>query len=94
MTNKLIHFIAAFITVSICVFLFIDWVIMPIYIRKDKTVRLIDVKNKNLDRAVIELESEGLKGWCLTLFLHQKLIHKLLLTNTLNPGKKLKKDEQ
>ena len=40
---------------SLCVFLIIDWVIMPIYIRKDKTVRLIDVKNKLLETGTSNL---------------------------------------
>jgi len=91
MTNKLIHFIAAFITVSICVFLFIDWVIMPIYIRKDKTVRLIDVKNKKLDRAVIELESEGFKGMVFDTVFTSEIDPQIVIDQYPQPGKKIKK---
>lgn len=62
MISRFIHFILAFLTVSISLFILFDQVIMPAYIRKDKTITVMDVKGKLLDRALKELESEGFKG--------------------------------
>ena len=62
MISRFIHFILAFLTVSISLFILFDQVIMPTYIRKDKTITVMDVKGKLLDRALKELESEGFKG--------------------------------
>tara|TARA_B000000460_G_scaffold155695_1_gene110101 strand:- start:1382 stop:2143 length:762 start_codon:yes stop_codon:yes gene_type:complete len=62
MISRFIHFILAFLTVSISLFILFDQVIMPTYIRKDKTITVMDVKGKLLDRALRELDSEGFKG--------------------------------
>ena len=62
MISKFIHFILAFLTVSISLFILFDQAIMPAYIRKDKTITVMDVKGKLLDRALKELDSEGFKG--------------------------------
>ena len=62
MISRFIHFILAFLTVSIGLFILFDQVIMPTYIRKDKTITVMDVKGKLLDRALRELDSEGFKG--------------------------------
>jgi len=62
MISRFIHFIIAFLTVSIGLFILFDQVIMPAYIRKDQTITVMDVKGKLLDRALIELDSEGFKG--------------------------------
>ena len=62
MISRFIHFILAFLTVSISLFILFDQVIMPAYIRKDKTITVMDVKGKLLDRALKELDSEGFKG--------------------------------
>ena len=91
MTNKLIHFIVALVTMSLCVFLIIDWVIMPIYIRKDKTVRLIDIKNKMLNRAIIELESEGFKGMVFDTVFTSEIDPQLVIDQYPQPGKRIKK---
>ncbi|MAW68154.1 MAG: hypothetical protein CMG10_00200 [Candidatus Marinimicrobia bacterium] len=62
MISRFIHFILAFLTVSIGLFILFDQVIMPAYIRKDQTITVMDVKGKLLDRALKELDSEGFKG--------------------------------
>ena len=62
MISRFIHFILAFLTVSISLFILFDQAIMPAYIRKDKTITVMDVKGKLLDRALKELDSEGFKG--------------------------------
>mgnify|MGYP001222340422 FL=1 len=62
MISRFIHFIIAFLTVSIGLFILFDQVIMPAYIRKDQTITVMDVKGKLLDRALKELDSEGFKG--------------------------------
>ena len=62
MISRFIHFILAFLIVSISLFILFDQVIMPAYIRKDKTITVMDVKGKLLDRALKELDSEGFKG--------------------------------
>ena len=62
MINKLTHFITALVVVSIGLFILFDQIIMPAYIRKDSTITVMDIKGKLLDRAILELESEGFKG--------------------------------
>lgn len=62
MISRFIHFILAFLTVSISLYILFDQAIMPAYIRKDKTITVMDVKGKLLDRALKELDSEGFKG--------------------------------
>ena len=62
MISRFIHFILAFLTVSIGLFILFDQVIMPAYIRKDQTITVMDVKGKLLNRALKELDSEGFKG--------------------------------
>ena len=62
MINKLINFVFALILTSFLLFLLFDKIIMPTYIRKNKTITVMDVKGKNLELAIKQLESEGFKG--------------------------------
>jgi serine/threonine-protein kinase len=60
--NKIIQFLIAFGIVSLAIILIFDWFIMPSYVRQDKTLIVTDITGKNLNRALIELETEGYKG--------------------------------
>jgi serine/threonine-protein kinase len=60
--NKIIQFLIAFGIVSFAIILIFDWFIMPSYVRQDKTLIVTDITGKNLNRALIELETEGYKG--------------------------------
>ena len=62
MMNKIIQFLIAFGIVSFAIILIFDWFIMPSYVRQDKTLIVTDITGKNLNRALIELETEGFKG--------------------------------
>lgn len=62
MINKIIQFLIAFGIVSFAIILIFDWFIMPSYVRQDKTLIVTDITGKNLNRALIELETEGYKG--------------------------------
>ena len=62
MMNKIIQFLIAFGIVSLAIILIFDWFIMPSYVRQDKTLIVTDLTGKNLNRALIELETEGYKG--------------------------------
>ena len=62
MMNKIIQFLIAFGIVSLAIILIFDWFIMPSYVRQDKTLIVTDITGKNLNRALIELETEGYKG--------------------------------
>ena len=62
MMNKIIQFLIAFGIVSLVIILIFDWFIMPSYVRQDKTLIVTDITGKNLNRALIELETEGYKG--------------------------------
>ena len=62
MMNKIIQFLIAFGIVSLALILIFDWFIMPSYVRQDKTLIVTDITGKNLNRALIELETEGYKG--------------------------------
>ena len=62
MMNKIIQFLIAFGIVSFAIILIFDWFIMPSYVRQDKTLIVTDITGKNLNRALIELETEGYKG--------------------------------
>ena len=62
MMNKIIQFLIAFGIVSIALILIFDWFIMPSYVRQDKTLIVTDITGKDLNRALIELETEGYKG--------------------------------
>lgn len=62
MMNKIIQFLIAFGIVSMALILIFDWFIMPSYVRQDKTLIVTDITGKNLNRALIELETEGYKG--------------------------------
>jgi len=91
MINKFVHFIVALLTISGIVFLLFDWVIMPIYIRKEKTIRLIDIKNKKLDRAILELDSEGFKGMVSDTVYTSEIEPQTVIDQYPEPGKKIKK---
>jgi len=60
--NKIIQFLIAFGIVSLALILIFDWFIMPSYVRQNKTLIVTDIKGKDLNRALIELETEGYKG--------------------------------
>ena len=62
MMNKIIQFLIAFGIISLAIILIFDWFIMPSYVRQDKTLIVTDITGKNLNRALIELETEGYKG--------------------------------
>ena len=62
MMNKIIQFLIAFGIVSLAIILTFDWFIMPSYVRQDKTLVVTDITGKNLNRALIELDTEGYKG--------------------------------
>ncbi len=62
MINKILNFIFALFLTSFVLFIVFDKLIMPTYIRKDKTITVMDLKGKNLDSAMKQLESEGFKG--------------------------------
>ena len=62
MMNKIIQFLIAFGIVSFAIILIFDWFIMPSYVRQDKTLIVTDITGKDLNRALIELETEGYKG--------------------------------
>ena len=62
MMNKIIQFLIAFGIVSLAIILIFNWFIMPSYVRQDKTLIVTDIIGKNLNRALIELETEGYKG--------------------------------
>ena len=62
MMNKIIQFLIAFGIVSLAIILIFDWFIMPSYVRQDKTLIVTDITGKDLNRALIELETEGYKG--------------------------------
>ena len=52
MINKILNFIFALILTSFVLFILFDKIIMPTYIRKDKTITVMDLKGKNLDLAI------------------------------------------
>ena len=91
MINKFVHFIVVLLTISSIVFLLFDWVIMPVYIRKEKTIRLIDIKNKKLDRAILELDSEGFKGIVFDTVYTSEIEPQTVIDQYPEPGKKIKK---
>ena len=62
MMNKIIQFSLAFGIASLTIILIFDWFIMPTYVRQDKTLIVTDITGKSLNRALIELETEGYKG--------------------------------
>ena len=62
MMNKIIQCLIAFGIVFFAIILIFDWFIMPSYVRQDKTLIVTDITGKNLNRALIELETEGYKG--------------------------------
>ena len=62
MMNKIIQLLIAFGIVSLAIILIFDWFIMPSYVRQDKTLIVTDITGKNLNRALIELNTEGYKG--------------------------------
>ncbi len=62
MMNKIIQFLLAFGIVSLSLILLFDWFVMPSYVRQDKTLIVTDIMGKSLNRALVELETEGYKG--------------------------------
>ena len=79
MINKIINFIFALLLTSFVLFILFDKLIMPTYIRKDKTITVMDLKGKNLDLAMKQLESEGFKGTVFDTVYTSKLNQKKVL---------------
>ena len=93
MLNKSIHFFIVFSLIGALLILIIDWVVMPLYIRKGKTVRLIDVKNKTLDRAMLELSSEGFKSMVFDTLYTSEIDPQIVIDQYPSSGGKIKKGE-
>ena len=91
MISRFIHFIIAFLTVSIGLFILFDQVIMPAYIRKDQTITVMDVKGKLLDRALKELDSEGFKGVVFDTVYTSKVDPLTIIDQYPLPGQKVKR---
>ena len=91
MLNKSIHFFIVFSLIGDLLILIIDWVVMPLYIRKGKTVRLIDVKNKTLDRAMLELSSEGFKSMVFDTLYTSEIDPQIVIDQYPSSGGKIKK---
>ena len=91
MLNKFINFIIVFSIIGTISILFFDWVVMPLYIRKGKTVRLIDVKNKLLERAVLELKTEGFKSMVFDTLYTSKIDPQTVIDQYPSSGTKIKK---
>jgi len=91
MISRFIHFILAFLTVSIGLFILFDQVIMPAYIRKDQTITVMDVKGKLLDRAIKELDSEGFKGVVFDTVYTSKVDPLTIIDQYPLPGQKVKR---
>ena len=62
MINKILQFLIAIGVVSLGLIFVFDWFILPIYVRQDKTIIVMDVTGKTLKRAITELNVEGFKG--------------------------------
>ena len=62
MKHRILNFLIALFIVSILIFLFFEKIAMPIYIRKGNSIRLINVRDKILDRGINELKISGFNG--------------------------------
>ena len=62
MKHRILNFLIALFIVSILIFLFFEKIAMPIYIRKENSIRLINVRDKILDRGINELKISGFNG--------------------------------
>ena len=62
MKHKILNFLIALFITSILIFLFFEKIAMPIYIRKGNSIRLINVRDKILDRGINELKISGFNG--------------------------------
>ena len=62
MKYRILNFLIALFIVSILIFLFFEKIAMPIYIRKGNSIRLINVRDKILDRGINELKISGFNG--------------------------------
>ncbi len=62
MINKISQFLIAIGIVFLGLIFIFDWFILPIYVRQDKTIIVMDVTGKALKRAITELDVEGFKG--------------------------------
>ena len=62
MKYKILNFLIALFITSILIFLFFEKIAMPIYIRKGNSIRLINVRDKILDRGINELKISGFNG--------------------------------
>ena len=63
---------------------------MPSYIRKDKTITVMDVKGKNLEVAIKQLGSEGFKGTVFDTVYTSELNPSTIVDQYPSPGKKVK----
>ena len=62
MKHRILNFLIALFILSILIFLFFEKIAMPIYIRKGNSIRLINVRDKILDRGINELKISGFNG--------------------------------
>ena len=62
MKHRILNFLIALFITSILIFLFFEKIAMPIYIRKGNSIRLINVRDKILDRGINELKISGFNG--------------------------------
>ena len=62
MKHRILNFLIAIFITSILIFLFFEKIAMPIYIRKGNSIRLINVRDKILDRGINELKISGFNG--------------------------------
>tara|TARA_B100000900_G_scaffold403013_1_gene409536 strand:- start:589 stop:1350 length:762 start_codon:yes stop_codon:yes gene_type:complete len=62
MKHRILNFLIAIFITSILIFLFFEKIAMPIYIRKGNSIRLINVRDKILDRGINELNISGFNG--------------------------------
>ena len=62
MKYRILNFLIALFITSILIFLFLEKIAMPIYIRKGNSIRLTNVRGKILDRGINELKISGFNG--------------------------------
>ena len=62
MKHRILNFLIALFITSFLIFLFFEKIAMPIYIRKGNSIRLINVRDKILDRGINELKISGFNG--------------------------------
>ncbi len=76
MVKTTIKYILTIGVISLLIIIIMDYVVMPVYIRKGDTRYLMDVKDRSLSAAMDKLTSEGFSG----------LVYDTLYTNNMPPG--------